>query len=82
MVKSLFSSTPLRVKFLSAPATLSMTSPLIPGQPLMVKLYVMRKESTTSSRGCDQVRAMEVEEVGEAVSPVGEEGGMAARGRW
>ena len=43
----------------------------------MEKLYVMRKESTTSPGGCVQVRAMEVE-AGVAVSPVGEEGGMAA----
>ena len=77
-MKSLFSSNPPRVKALSAPGTLSMAlSPPREGQPLVEKLYVMRKESTTSPEGCNQVRAMEVE-AGEAVSPVGEDGGRAA----
>ena len=55
-VKTLFSSSPVRVKALADPATDSMTlfSPT-PGQPCTMKLYVMRKESTTSPGGCDPV---------------------------
>ena len=81
MVKSLSSSSPVRVKALADPATNSMTFiPPTPGQPRTEKLYVMRKESTTSPGGWDQVRAMEVLSGVETVSTVGEEGRMAVGG--